>query len=246
MHRSLAATAAGAALMLAGLSGGAPAQAATAATAASDSRPTVAVMYFTDGAIGASHNDLQPLSAGIADLLITELSGNPGIRVVERDNLKKMMDEQDLSATARVDQETAVKMGKLLGAHHMIFGGFVTDGRGTMRLDARAVNVETSAIEHVETVTGKQDDLMSLIAQLADKLNKGLKLPAMPKAVQEASLQTAKKVPFQATLLYSRALAAKDAGKPDEAVELLQKSLAAFPDYEPAQRELKKLDKPGA
>src|SRR6185437_3346968 len=105
MHRSLAATAAGAALMLAGLSGGAPAQAAAAATPASDTRPTVAVMYFTDGAIGASHNDLH----------ITELSGNPGIRVVERDNLKKMMDEQDLSATARVDQETAVKLGKLLG-----------------------------------------------------------------------------------------------------------------------------------
>jgi len=211
-----------------------------------DTRPTVAVMFFTDGAIGKEHETLAPLSGGIADMLITDLSVNEKIRVVERDNLKKLMDEQNLSAGGRVDQETAVKVGKLLGVHHMIFGGFVTDGRGTMRLDARAVNVETSAIEHVETVTGKQDDLMSLIAQLADKLNKGLKLPAMPKAVQEASLQTAKKVPFQATLLYSRALAAKDAGKPDEAVELLQKSLAAFPDYEPAQRELKKLDKTGA
>jgi len=211
-----------------------------------DTRPTVAVMFFTDGAIGKEHETLAPLSGGIADMLITDLSVNEKIRVVERDNLKKLMDEQNLSTGGRVDQETAVKVGKLLGVHHMIFGGFVTDGRGQMRLDARAVNVETSAIEHVETVTGKQDDLMSLIAQLADKLNKGLKLPAMPKAVQDASLETAKKVPFQATLLYSRALAAKDAGKPDEAVELLQKSLAAFPDYEPAQRELKKLDKTGA
>ena len=209
--------------------------------AQSDERPTVAVMYFTNGAIGKSHDDLQPLSAGIADLLITELAGNPGIRVIERDNLKKLMDEQNLSATDRVDKETVVRLGKILGVHHMIFGGFVTDARGTMRLDARAVDVETSAIEHVETVQGKQDDLMALISDLAAKLNKGMKLPAMPKGVREASAAQAKKVPFQATMLYSRALAAKDSGHPDEAVELLQKSLAQFPDYAPAQRELDKL-----
>lgn len=206
-----------------------------------DDRPTVAVMYFTDGAIGKAHEDLAPLSGGIADLLITELSANPKIRVVERDNLKKLMDEQNLSAGGRVDEATAVKIGKLLGAHHMIFGGFVTDGRGTMRLDARAVNVETSAIEHVESVQGKQADLMSLIDQLAEKLNKGMNLPPMPKEVREASAKQAKKVPFQATMLYSRALAAKDSGHPDQAVELLEKSLATFPDYAPAQKELKKL-----
>lgn len=237
-------TGAATALALAGAAGVAAAQAVPAAQA-TDVRPTVAVMYFNDGAIGAAHTELQPLSGGIADLLITELSANQKIRVVERDNLKKLMDEQDLSTTARVDQSTAVKIGKLLGAQHMIFGGFVTDGRGTMRLDARAVNVETSAIEHVETVQGKQDDLMSLIAQLADKLNKGLKLPDLPRETREASLETAKKVPFQATMLYARALAAKDAGHDDEAVQLLQKSLVAFPEYAPAQRELKKLGKTG-
>lgn len=208
----------------------------------SDVRPTVAVMYFNDGAIGKAHDDLAPLSGGIADLLITELSANPGIRVVERDNLKKLMDEQNLSTGGRVDQETAVKVGKLLGAHHMIFGGFVTDGRGTIRLDARAVDVETSAIEHVETVQGKQDDLMALIDQLATKLNTGMKLPDIPKPVREASAAQAKRVPFQTALLYSRALAAKDAGKNDEAVQLLQRSLASFPDYAPAQRELAKLN----
>jgi TolB-like protein len=206
-----------------------------------DARPTVAVMYFTNGAIGSAHTDLQPLSAGIADLLITELASNPDIRVIERDNLKQLMDEQNLSATDRVDKATAVRLGKILGVHHMVFGGFVTDGRGTMRLDARAVNVETSAIEHVETVQGKQDDLMVLITNLAAKLNKGMKLPDLPAPVRQSNLDNAKKVPFQATMLYARALAAKDGGHDAEAVELLQKSLAQFPDYAPAKRELTKL-----
>lgn len=207
-----------------------------------DARPTVAVMYFTDGAIGKAHDDFAPLSGGISDMMITDLSVNTKIRVVERDNLKKLMDEQNLSAGGRVDQETAVKVGKLLGVHHMIFGGFITDGRGQMRLDARAVNVETSAIEHVETVQGKQDDLMSLIDQLATKMNSGMNLPDLPKTVREASAAEAKRVPFETAMLYSRALAAKDAGNTNQAVELLQRSLKSFPDYAPAQRELAKIN----
>lgn len=207
-----------------------------------DTRPTVAVMYFTDGAIGKDHDTLAPLSGGIADMLINDLSVNDKIRVVERDNLKKLMDEQNLSTSGRVDQETAVKVGKLLGAHHMIFGGFVTDGRGKMRLDARAVNVETSAIEHVETVQGKEDDLMALIDELATKMNNGMHLPDLPKVLREASAAEAKRVPFETAMLYSRALAAKDAGNTNQAVELLQRSLKSFPDYAPAQRELAKLN----
>lgn len=208
-----------------------------------DRRPTVAVMYFGNGAIGAAHQDLAPLSRGIADLLITELSGNAGIRVVERDQLQRLMEEQNLSASDRVSRETAVRMGEILGAHHMIFGGFVTDGRGTIRIDVRAVNVETSRVEHVEFVRGKQDDLMSLIADLAGKLNRGMKLPDMPRGVREARIEQARKVPFQATMLYSRALAAKDSGDDSQAIQLLTRSLEQFPEYEPARRELAKLRK---
>src|SRR5688572_4440736 len=134
---------------------------------AQNNKPTVAVMYFSNGAIGAANKDLEPLSKGIADMLITDLSNNPNIRVVERDQLQKLIAEQKLSESGQVSKETAVKVGKLLGAQHMIFGGFVTDPMGRMRLDARAVNVETSAIEHVESVTDKTDNLMTMISNLA-------------------------------------------------------------------------------
>lgn len=214
-----------------------------AAQSADDRRPTVAVMYFNNGAIGASNQELAPLSHGIADLLITELSGNAAIRVVERDKLQKLLEEQNLSSADRVDRETAVRVGRVLGVHHMIFGGFVTDARGNMRIDARAVNVETSRIEHVESVQGKKDDLMTLITDLAVKLNRGMKLPEMPRAVRDARMERSRQVPFQATMLYSRALAAKDSGNELEAIKLLSRSLEQFPDYEPAKRELKKLKK---
>src|ERR1700730_13883308 len=106
-----------------------------------NTRPTVAVMYFDNGAMGKQHEDFEPLTKGISDMLITEFAADSGIRVVERDQLQKLLDEQNIDPK-RVTQESAVHLGKLLGAHHMIFGGFIADQHGRMVLTSRAVNVE--------------------------------------------------------------------------------------------------------
>jgi TolB-like protein len=152
-----------------------------AQTEAPDRRPTLFVVEFRNGAIGRAA-DFEPLTKGIPDLLVSELAANPGVRVVDRDNLNAILREQDMSTTGRIDDATAVKVGKILGAHHYIKGSFVVDPRGRLRLDAHAVNTETSRVEHVESVTGNADDVLDLIASLSEKLNKGLKLPQLPPA----------------------------------------------------------------
>lgn len=247
----------GAALLLAA----APALRAQNAPAP-DRRPTIAVLYFNNGAIGRAA-DFEALSKGIADLLITDLSANQNIRVVERDRLQALLQEQDLSQTNRIDDATALRLGKVLGAHHIIKGGFVVDPKGRMRLDAHAVNVETTKVDYVETVSGKSDDVLDLIAQLSTKLNKGLHLPELsattgdagagagssgaqpssePAAGKQVAASNIKGSPFQAVMLYSRALAAEDQGKKAEAVELYKKTLAVFPDNEKAKARLAKLE----
>jgi TolB-like protein len=106
-------------------------------------RPTVAVMYFTNGAI-SNNAEYAPLSKGLAEMMITELSANTNIRVVERDRLQALLAEQDLGATGRVEKETAAKIGKTLGALHMLMGSFVIDPKQRIRMDVRAINTETS------------------------------------------------------------------------------------------------------
>lgn len=219
---------------------------AGAQQAAEDTRPTVAVMYFTNGAIGAAHQELEPLRKGIADMLITELSGNPRIRVVERDQLQKLLEEQNLSQSDRVDAETAVKVGRVLGARHMLFGTYVTDFKGNMRLDVRAVDVETSRIEYTETVTDRTDNFMAMISRIAEKANRGMQLPDIPRQAREASSDRARKLPFQVAMLYSRAIAEEDRGNTDGAVQLYRAVIEKFPEYEPAERALKKLRPSGA
>jgi TolB-like protein len=211
------------------------------------SKPTVAVLYFNNSAIGSANAELQPLSKGIADMLIGELAANPNIRVVERDQIQKVLEEQKLSTDGKVDNESAVKVGKLVGAHYMVTGGFVTDRTGRMRFTARVFNTETSLIVFpaaggpTGVVDGKIDNFMELVVQLAAKINTGAKLPDIPARVGEARKEAAKKVPYEAIALYSKGLAAKDAGNKSEAVSLFQKSLDKFPQFEKAQSELKKL-----
>lgn len=232
-----------AALTLAGsaLLGGAARVAAQ--DAGSEARPTVAVMYFNNGAIGSAHADMSALSKGIADLLITALQGNASIRVVERDQIQKLVQEQQLGQSGSVDRETAVRVGRILGAQHMIFGGFVTDPSGrTMRLVARAVNVETSEIEFVETVSDKPDNLFAMIDRLAERMNRGMRLPAPPPRARGASANAPpQRLPFRTALLYSRAITAQDAGNTQQAVELYQQVVQEFPDYAPAVNALRRL-----
>jgi TolB-like protein len=233
------------------LLGAAPLRAQTPAAPA-DHRPTLAVLDFHNGAFG-DPAEYEALSKGIADLLITGLAAHQGVRLVERDRLQALLREQELGQSARLDHATAARLGRTLGARHMIKGSFVVDRGGTMRLDAHAVNVETTAIDHVETVTGRADDVLRLVAQLGDRLNRGLELPrlaaappadagAAPPPPRTSSTGGRRAGQFQAVMLYSRALAEEDRGNRERAVELYRKALDAFPDNEQARARLARLE----
>jgi curli biogenesis system outer membrane secretion channel CsgG len=205
--------------------------AATSQAARPDQRPTVAVMPNFDNGSVMNHADYDALGKGIADVLITELAANNSIRVVERDRIQQLMDEQNLGASGRVDKATAVQVGKLLGVHHMIFGGFIIDPKGQMRLDARAVNVETSEIEHVESVTDKADNMLAVISSMADKLNKGMKLPPMPGGVARPAVNPEATKPgrWKDLILYARAEDANDKKDRPQALALYKDFLDKTP-----------------
>lgn len=211
------------------------------ATALAQSKPTVAVLYFNNGAMVRPGVDLAPLSKGIADVLINEMAANSAIRVVERDQIQKILDEQKLATDGKLDAATMVRVGKLVGAHHMVAGGFMTSTANDMQLNVRVFSTETGEIVFTTSGTMKIDNLFALVNDVAKKINSGLKLPDIPRQLGEARSKQAEKVPYQAVMLYSRALNAKDAGKKDEAVTLFRQTLEKFPDYEAAKSELKKL-----
>lgn len=207
----------------------------------SDKRPTVAVMYLTNSAL-VDFASYAPLSKGMAEMLISELAQNSGIRVVERDRLQSLLEEQNLASSDRVDKDMAVKLGKTLNAGHMLMGSFLIDKSQNMRIDVRSVNVETSAIEYTESVTGKSDKLLELVIQLGAKVNAGLKLPAMKTA---SATIPASKSPnqFKALMALSQALEAEDKKNVAQAETLYKSAVAMNPDFDRAKTRLASLEK---
>jgi len=82
-----------------------------------DTRPGIAVLPFDNGgSYGQGKEDFDALQKGIAGMLISELAQNPSARVVEREDVQRLIEEQNLGAAGRVDPQTAAKIGKLVGA----------------------------------------------------------------------------------------------------------------------------------
>lgn len=211
-----------------------------AAAQQQDSRPTVAILDFDVGAtIGQEADDYQALRRGLAAMTISELSVNPGVRVVERAQIQQILQEQDLGRSDRVDPQTALRVGRLLNAKYMVTGT-IYDVRGDFRIDARLFNVETTQIIKTQRVSGRLDNVFDLVQRLAADLMRDANLPPLERrAVEEHRQQGAP--PTQAVMAYSRAVLYADRGDKERAVEQYRRAIAAFPNYSQAKTDCNRL-----
>lgn len=213
----------------------------TPALQAQDSRPGVAVMPFSDGgSYGKDKEDFAALQKGIPAMMISELAANTQLRLVDRENIQSVIDEQNLGKDGRLDQATAAKVGKVVGAKYMIMGTF-TDFYGRIRIDARLVEVETSEILKVTSEKdAKREDLFKVLQSVSLKLMADTKLPQL--TATQASAVKERNVPTEALAYYSRALTYQDRGDKTKAAEFFNKALAVFPNYTEARAGLTKVN----
>ncbi|MGC8895036.1 MAG: CsgG/HfaB family protein, partial [candidate division WOR-3 bacterium] len=81
----------------------------------------------------------------VEDKLIAALVGQGGLRVLERSQIEKVLEEQEFSWFGTVDQKTAVNLGKLLGVEYVVFGS-LTGEPNRFSINARLVSVETGEV----------------------------------------------------------------------------------------------------
>src|SRR5437773_1708616 len=183
-----------------------------------DTRPGIAVLPFDNsGSYGQDKENFDALQKGIAGMLISELAANPAARVVEREEIQKLIEEQNLGPSGRVDAQTAAKIGKLVGARYVVLGTFI-DFYGDFRVDARLVSVETSEIVKVEKDQAQRDHLFQIIQNVAGRLMKDANLPPLPQ--QASDQRMSRQIPTEALTYYSRAPLYPDRGQKDKAVEM--------------------------
>jgi len=206
-----------------------------------DTRPGIAVLPFSNGgSYGQGKEDFEALERGIAGMMISELAQNPAARVVERQEIQRLLDEQNLGAQGRVDPQTAAKVGKLVGARYTVMGTFI-DFYGDFRVDVRLVNSETGEIIKTESERMQRDHMFDIIRNVAARLMRDANLPSLQRPAGDQRM--GRQVPTEALTYYSRALLYQDRGQKDKAVEMFNRALVIFPDYAEAQDGLQRVQR---
>jgi len=167
---------------------------------------TVAVMPF---AYSGTNEEIRPLSRGFAQLVVTDLAKSRQIRVLERDRMQSILDEMRLADSGRVNQETALRSGRLLRAARVVQGSLADQGQN-LRVDAAVVDVASAGVSASAGAADVLDRLFDLEKQLVLSIfgNLGIQLtPAEQSAINQRPTQN-----LQAFLSYSRGLEAEDRG----------------------------------
>jgi tetratricopeptide (TPR) repeat protein len=95
------------------------------------------------------------------DNLIDALVNQQRFRVLERDKLDVILEEQKLSRTQLVDRNTALKVGRLAAAESLITGTIVESRQG-IEVVGRLIDTETSEILDTEDVYNEVKDIAGI------------------------------------------------------------------------------------
>lgn len=144
-----------------------------AAVAADKPPATVAVFAFDNNSID-SKEKLEPLRKAIADMIVTRLSKVKTVKVVERQRIQALIEELHLNETELVNQSAALKVGRLLGARILVFGGFSGITGSDFRIDVRLIETETGETITAEEETGSVDELVPMVKTLVQKITTAL------------------------------------------------------------------------
>ncbi|RVU46237.1 CsgG/HfaB family protein [Rubrivivax rivuli] len=210
---------------------------ATGAHAQNPALPAVVVWdYENQGTLAApqaAHADF--LRRSLSESLTATLLQVPGLPVVERQRLKDLLAEQKLGSTALADDDARLRLGKIVGAQRMVFGGFFVLG-DQVQVHVRVIDTATSRVLFSDEAVAALATVMTQVASLNERLARALGGAAV----------VAQGHPPERWQAYDRALALADAGDFDAAITALQQLLAADKNFLPAERQLVALLERGA
>jgi curli biogenesis system outer membrane secretion channel CsgG len=145
------------------------------ATTAMAQKPSIAVTDFTnDTAAGWWYGGV---GRDLAGMLTNELASTGKFKMVERQKLEDVLDEQDLAASGRVSKSTGAKIGKLTGAQYLVtatlsafeenvkgdgggisFRGISVGGKkedAYLAVDLRVIDTTTGEVAYTRTIEAR-------------------------------------------------------------------------------------------
>jgi TolB-like protein len=138
--------------------------------------------------------------AKVTELLFAKLATRPTLFLVDRGDLKKVLDEQALGLSGAVKADEAAQVGQLTGAKLLVTGSVVVATESTkLHLVAKIISTETGRVVGASVEGVQSDDLGVLVGRLADAIEatiarQGEKLVPGPGAVEDRVAELSKKL----------------------------------------------------
>ncbi len=106
-----------------------------------------------------------------SEVLTTSFVNSEAFKIIEREQLEKVLKELQLTQTGIIDTAYAKQIGKMVGADAILTGSVIKIG-SDLRADARIIDVESGIILTAEKTMGKAD--LKSISAMADLIVQNL------------------------------------------------------------------------
>jgi TolB-like protein len=114
----------------------------------------------------------QSKAEAVTDLLRTELFNTGSFKVVERQKVRQILEEQRFQSSGMTDTDRAAEIGRLLNVSKIMIGT-VTQLGSTHIINTRIVDVQSGAVVLAEAIErrGGEEELPKAIAELATTIS---------------------------------------------------------------------------
>ncbi|MGI6477936.1 MAG: CsgG/HfaB family protein [Salinivirgaceae bacterium] len=152
------------------------------------------------GDITNAYGRVDQHSKDLVDELTSKLFESKSFDVLDRQNLNKILKEQELGQSGLVDEETAAELGKIIGSAVMVFGRiqadkyeeklsksepwttdkgekmqtFYREGTHTFIVNLKLIDIVTAKVLAVKTIDGTHKDKKSANNKAAPEIDKNL------------------------------------------------------------------------
>ena len=197
-----------------------------------------ATVALSDFVVNSANPSYAYLGKGFVEIVAFEIKKAPQIKLVDREQRNKVLEEMEFSMSGLADPSAQLEMGRLLSVQFLVSGS-ITDMGGPLLVSLSMVDVQSGAVVWNDQLTEKSGRYAYIGAYFGKSLLKHFNA-TISKSTEQA-LASTKEGDAASVVALSKGIAALDKGKKDEAKKQLTVAKKIDPGNAVAQAFLDKL-----
>ncbi|MFQ5742896.1 MAG: protein kinase, partial [Acidobacteriota bacterium] len=202
--------------------------ATTAAVPAAEEAPSLAVLYFDN-----LSNDpaLDWLRSGLTDMLVTDLSQSPDIRVLGTDRVYEILEQMGRLEESTTSSAAVREVAERARVSTVLLGSFMRAGEA-IRINVRLQDAASGRVLTSESVEGAGEaNLFAMVDDLTEHIRAKLDVAEPTEAAWRMDLEDVTTSSVQAYRYYVEGMVVHEQGNDVEAIPLLEKAVETDPQF---------------